>query len=177
MGKPDNESLDFSQRLKGIDQIFEVTTKPLIMDGDTGGKIEHFDMKIKSAERLGISALIIEDKKGLKKNKKAQILDNKLGIIDLITKNLNHNDYLMIKGSNSTGLNNISKKLKLGNIQSSRDLTFVSDTANAKLYEEYFHLTNIEKDFLPVFKRFYSNKKLRTCPKTGEVMDVDERFI
>ena len=68
MGKPDNESLDFSQRLKGIDQIFEVTTKPLIMDGDTGGKIEHFDMKIKSAERLGISALIIEDKKGLKKN-------------------------------------------------------------------------------------------------------------
>jgi len=68
MGKPDNESLDFSQRLKGIDQIFEVTTKPLIMDADTGGKIEHFEMKVKSAERLGISALIIEDKKGLKKN-------------------------------------------------------------------------------------------------------------
>ncbi len=68
MGKPDNESLDFSQRLKNIDQIFEVTTKPLIMDGDTGGKIEHFDMRVKSAERLGISALIIEDKKGLKKN-------------------------------------------------------------------------------------------------------------
>ena len=68
MGKPDNESLDFSQRLQNIDKIFEVTTKPLIMDGDTGGKIEHFDMKVKSAERLGISALIIEDKKGLKKN-------------------------------------------------------------------------------------------------------------
>ena len=68
MGKPDNESLDFSQRLKNIDQIFETTTKPLIMDGDTGGKIEHFDMRVKSAERLGISALIIEDKKGLKKN-------------------------------------------------------------------------------------------------------------
>ena len=68
MGKPDNESLDFSERLKTIDQIFEVTTKPLIMDADTGGKIEHFEMKVKSAERLGISALIIEDKKGLKKN-------------------------------------------------------------------------------------------------------------
>lgn len=68
MGKPDNESLDFSQRLQNIDNIFEVTTKPLIMDGDTGGKVEHFDMRVKSAERLGISALIIEDKKGLKKN-------------------------------------------------------------------------------------------------------------
>ena len=67
VGKPDNESLDFSQRLNGVDQIFEVTTKPLIMDGDTGGKVEHFEMRIKSAERLGISALIIEDKKGLKK--------------------------------------------------------------------------------------------------------------
>tara|TARA_B100001989_G_scaffold251958_1_gene232546 strand:- start:628 stop:1929 length:1302 start_codon:yes stop_codon:yes gene_type:complete len=68
VGKPDNESLDFSQRLNRVDQIFEVTTKPLIMDGDTGGKVEHFEMRIKSAERLGISALIIEDKKGLKKN-------------------------------------------------------------------------------------------------------------
>ena len=52
-----------------------------------------------------------------------------------------------------------------------------SDTANELLYEEYFHLTNIEKDFLPVFKKFYSDEKLRTCPKTGEVMDVDERYV
>ena len=44
------------------------------------------------------------------------------------------------------------------------------------LYEEYFKLTNIEKDFLPVFKRFYSDEKLRTCPKTGEIMEVDKRF-
>ncbi len=68
MGKPDNESLDISMRLKGVDQIFEVTSKPLIFDGDTGGKIEHFDSKIKTMERLGISSIIIEDKKGLKKN-------------------------------------------------------------------------------------------------------------
>ena len=45
------------------------------------------------------------------------------------------------------------------------------------LYEEYFHLENIEKDFLPVFNRFYSNEKLRTCPLTGEIMPVDERFL
>ena len=56
-------------------------------------------------------------------------------------------------------------------------LIWYSDNANAKLYEEYFHLTNIEKDFLPVFKKFYSDEKLRTCPVTGEVMAVDERFV
>ena len=56
-------------------------------------------------------------------------------------------------------------------------LMWFSETANELLYEEYFHLTNIEKDFLPVFKRFYSNKKLRTCPKTGEVMESDPRFV
>ena len=55
-------------------------------------------------------------------------------------------------------------------------LMWFSDTANELLYEEYFHLTNIEKDFLPVFQRFYSDKKLRTCPKTGEIMEVDERY-
>jgi 3-hydroxyanthranilate 3,4-dioxygenase len=56
-------------------------------------------------------------------------------------------------------------------------LLWFSDDANNKLYEEYFHLTNIEKDFLPVFKRFYSNEKLRTDPVTGEVMEVDPRFV
>ena len=56
-------------------------------------------------------------------------------------------------------------------------LMWFSDTANELLYEEYFHLTNIEKDFLPVFKRFYSSEKLRTCPKTGEVMEADKRYV
>ena len=56
-------------------------------------------------------------------------------------------------------------------------LMWFSDKANVLLYEEYFHLTNIEKDFFPVFKRFYSDEKLRTCPETGEIMKVDERYI
>ena len=56
-------------------------------------------------------------------------------------------------------------------------LMWFSETANHLLYEEYFHLTNVEKDFLPVFKRFYTNEKLRTCPVTGEVMEVDEKFV
>ncbi|MAQ31161.1 MAG: 3-hydroxyanthranilate 3,4-dioxygenase [Flavobacteriales bacterium] len=56
-------------------------------------------------------------------------------------------------------------------------LMWFSEKENALLYEEYFHLTNIEKDFLPVFKKFYKNEKLRTCPISGEIMDVDERYI
>ena len=56
-------------------------------------------------------------------------------------------------------------------------LMWFSETANELLYEEYFKLTNIEKDFLPVFKRFYSDEKLRTCPITGEIMEVDKRYI
>jgi phosphoenolpyruvate mutase len=68
MGKPDIEALDISSRLGNINNIFEVTTKPLIMDLDTGGKPEHFEINVRSSERLGISAVIIEDKAGLKKN-------------------------------------------------------------------------------------------------------------
>ena len=56
-------------------------------------------------------------------------------------------------------------------------LIWYADKSNEKLYEEYFHLTNIEKDFLPVMKKFYSSEKLRTCPRTGEVMEVDDRFV
>jgi phosphoenolpyruvate phosphomutase len=67
-GKPDIEALDISSRLTNVNDIFEVTTKPLIFDGDTGGKLEHFELNVRSMERLGISAVIIEDKKGLKKN-------------------------------------------------------------------------------------------------------------
>ena len=67
-GKPDIEALDISSRLSNVNDIFEVTTKPLIIDGDTGGKLEHFELHVRSMERLGISSVIIEDKKGLKKN-------------------------------------------------------------------------------------------------------------
>lgn len=76
VGKPDNESLSNSQRMSTIDQIFDVTTKPLIYDGDTGGQIDHLDMKIKSMERLGVSAVIFEDKKGLKANSLFQNTSN-----------------------------------------------------------------------------------------------------
>jgi phosphoenolpyruvate mutase len=67
-GKPDIELVDFTSRLNTINDILEVTTKPIILDGDTGGQIEHFIFTVKTLERLGVSAVIIEDKVGLKKN-------------------------------------------------------------------------------------------------------------
>ena len=67
-GKPDIEVLDINQRLTNVNDIFDVTTKPLIIDIDTGGKIEHLEINLKTIERSGTSAVIIEDKKGLKKN-------------------------------------------------------------------------------------------------------------
>ena len=67
-GKPDIELVDMSSRLRTINDIMEVTTKPIILDGDTGGLTEHFVYNIRTLERIGVSAVIIEDKTGLKKN-------------------------------------------------------------------------------------------------------------
>ena len=67
-GKPDNESVDIPSRLRTVNDILEVTTKPIIYDGDSGGLPEHFVFLVRSLERLGVSAVIIEDKVGLKQN-------------------------------------------------------------------------------------------------------------
>ena len=67
-GKPDIELVDMSSRLRTIDDIMEVTTKPIILDGDTGGLTDHFVYNVRTLERIGVSAVIIEDKCGLKKN-------------------------------------------------------------------------------------------------------------
>ena len=67
-GKPDIELVDMTSRFRTIDDLTEVTTKPIIFDGDTGGLAEHFIYTVRSLEKIGVSAVIIEDKKGLKKN-------------------------------------------------------------------------------------------------------------
>ena len=67
-GKPDIEAIDITSRINTVNDIFEVTTKPMIFDGDTGGKTEHFEFTVRSLDRIGVSAIIIEDKTGLKKN-------------------------------------------------------------------------------------------------------------
>ena len=67
-GKPDIEAIDMTSRINAVNDVFEVTTKPMIFDADTGGKAEHFEFTVKSLERTGVSAVVIEDKTGLKKN-------------------------------------------------------------------------------------------------------------
>ncbi len=67
-GKPDIELVDMTSRFQTIDELMEVTTKPIVFDGDTGGRTEHFVYLVRSLERMGVSAVIIEDKTGLKKN-------------------------------------------------------------------------------------------------------------
>ena len=67
-GKPDIEAVDVSARMTTLNEVLEVTTKPIIYDADTGGQIEHFKFTVRTLERLGVSAAIIEDKTGLKKN-------------------------------------------------------------------------------------------------------------
>jgi len=67
-GKPDIEAVDTTSRMNIVNDIFEVTTKPMIFDADTGGKTEHFEFTVKTLDRAGVSAVVIEDKTGLKKN-------------------------------------------------------------------------------------------------------------
>ena len=67
-GKPDIELVDLTSRIQTLEEIMEVTTKPIILDGDTGGQTEHFVYNVRTLERLGVSAVIIEDKTGLKQN-------------------------------------------------------------------------------------------------------------
>ncbi len=67
-GKPDIECVDLTSRLQTLNDILEVTTKPIIFDGDSGGRTEHFSYMVRTLERLGVSAVIIEDKTGLKQN-------------------------------------------------------------------------------------------------------------
>ncbi len=67
-GKPDNQSVDFSTRISGLSQILETTTKPIIFDADNGGRSEHISNLVRSLESNGVSAMIIEDKKGAKIN-------------------------------------------------------------------------------------------------------------
>lgn len=67
-GKPDIELVDWSSRMNTIHEIMEVSTKPIIVDGDTGGRVEHFKYTVRTLERAGVSAVIVEDKTGLKQN-------------------------------------------------------------------------------------------------------------
>ena len=67
-GKPDNQSVDYSSRISSLNDLLDVTNKPVIFDADNGGQYEHISFLARSLERIGVSAMIIEDKVGSKKN-------------------------------------------------------------------------------------------------------------
>ena len=90
-GKPDNQSVDYSTRLSGLNEILDVTTKPVIFDADNGGRLEHLKFMVKSLDRMGISAIVMEDKVGLKKN---SLFQNQTG-------------------SQQDTINNFTKKIKI----------------------------------------------------------------
>ena len=102
-GKPDNQALDFSSRFNNLGDMMDVTTKPLIFDADNGGRIEHLPFAIRTLERLGVSAIMIEDKTGLKKNSllkdqsgaKQDIIKDFCKKIQLIKKTRNSQDFLI----------------------------------------------------------------------------------
>ncbi len=103
-GKPDNSSVDFSSRISSLNEMMDVTTKPLIFDADNGGHLEHLSYLVRSLERSGVSAIIIEDKIGLKrnslfKNQKGTVQDNPKSFIKKIKKicsSRQSNDFLAI---------------------------------------------------------------------------------
>jgi len=114
MGKPDTEVVDFSTRFQTIEEIMEVTTKPIIVDGDTGGSIEHFKFRVRTLERLGVSAVIIEDKIGDKRNslfgtdvfQEQDTIDNFTNKISEGRKSLLTDNFMIIARIESLILNN-----------------------------------------------------------------------
>ena len=102
-GKPDNQALDFSSRFNSLGDMLDVTTKPLIFDADNGGRLEHLPFSIRTLERLGVSAIMIEDKIGLKKNSlfkdqsdtKQDSIRDFCKKIDLIKKTRNSENFLI----------------------------------------------------------------------------------
>jgi len=94
----------------------------------------------------------------------------KEGEMFLLPPNIPHNP---VRPANSVGLVVEIKRKK----QHTDGLLWFCDNCNNKLYESYFPLSNIEKDFLPVFKKFYSSEELRTCKTCNNVMEVDKRFV
>ncbi len=124
-GKPDNSSVDFSSRISSLNDIMDVTTKPLIFDADNGGQLEHLSFLVRSLERCGVSAIIMEDKVGLKRNSlfknqadtkqdKPDLFANK---IKKICKSRESNDFLVIARIESfivgKGLNDALKRAEI----------------------------------------------------------------
>ena len=180
-GKPDIEVLDFNQRLSNINDIFDVTTKPLIMDIDTGGKIEHLEINIKTLERSGVSAAIMEDKKGLKKNslfgeevKQEQESIKEFSKKIALGKKATNKDLMLIARVESLILNKpISDAIKRASSYIDSGADGIMIHSRAKTPKEIF-------EFSKKFKKIYPNIPLVAVPssynKVKENQLIDNGF-
>lgn len=168
MGKPDIEVLDLSERLSNINNIFDVTSKPLIMDIDTGGKIEHLKLNIRSMERLGISAVVMEDKTGLKKNslnektsnQKQEKIGNFCEKIEQINKVKLNNEFMVIARIESFIL---GKGIKDAYTRARR---YVEAGANGIMIHSKLKKPNEIFEFADLFRKKYPNVPLVCVPST-----------
>lgn len=181
-GKPDNQALDFSSRFSGLGDMLDVTTKPLIFDADNGGRLEHLPFTIRTLERLGVSAIIMEDKTGLKKN---SLFKDQSGVkqdsikdfckkIDLIKKTRKSKDFLIGARIESfilgKGLNDAIKRAKAYS-NAGADLILIH--SKEKTPKEIF-------SFSKIFKKTKYYKPLVSVPstysKTTESMLIKNGF-
>ena len=167
-GKPDNQSLDFSSRFNSLGDLLDVTTKPLIFDADNGGRLEHLPFTIRTLERLGVSAIIIEDKVGLKKNSlfndqtnsKQDKIKDFCKKIQLIKKTRNSKDFLIGARIESfilgKGLDDAIKRAKFYS-KAGADLILIH--SKEKNQKEIFA-------FAKIFKRMSEFKPMVCVPST-----------
>ena len=181
-GKPDNQSLDFSSRFNGLGDLFDVTTKPLIFDADNGGRLEHLPFTVRTLERLGVSAIMIEDKIGLKKNSlfkdqsgaKQDSIKDFCKKINLIKKTKNSKDFLIGARIESfilgKGLQDGLKRAKAYS-EAGADLILIHSKENTP--KEIF-------SFSKIFRKTKNSKPLVSVPstysKTTESMLIKNGF-
>tara|TARA_B100000902_G_C27305975_1_gene915494 strand:- start:1573 stop:2883 length:1311 start_codon:yes stop_codon:yes gene_type:complete len=167
-GKPDIEAVDLTTRMHSINDMLETTTKPIIFDGDTGGKVEHFVFTIRTLERVGVSAIIIEDKTGLKKNslfgteiKQTQdTIENFSNKIKLGKQSLITNDFMIIARVESFILGKpIEDALE-------RSLKYVNAGADAIMIHSKERSGDDIKMFCKEFRKVDSSTPLVVVPST-----------
>ena len=174
-GKPDIEVIEINQRLSNINEIFDVTSKPLIIDVDTGGKPEHFEINVKTIQRYGVSALIVEDKKGLKKNslfgtevKQEQESIKAFSKKIKVGKNVSDSDFMIISRIESLILNKpISDAYK-------RACEYLNAGADAIMIHSKHKSPKEVLKFADIFKRKYPNVPLVAVPSSyNKIRETD----
>jgi len=161
-GKPDNQSVDYSTRISGLNEIMDVTTKPIIFDGDNGGEMHHIPYLIKTLERLGASAIAIEDKIGVKQNSlfadqsssKQDNIKNFCKKIRLIQKTKRSGDFLLIARIESLimnkGLNDALKRAKAYSKAGSDMILIHSKSKDTKDLFKFSNQFKKSKHFIPL---------------------------